>query len=278
MLYTLSFCPCYSGAFLGKSVLFDKDQVGDSILAVSGHIPKMFERAWRSNSLKQRLILPDDLAQRQVEGLSNYPYMEDGLLIWQALHEYMQGCIKVYYQSDEALLNDSYIQAWLEQLHQLLPHSDLPQRFDSIEVLVLWITGMVFNGAAMHASMNGQMFNHLAFVPGSLHLMQGPFPTQKDTLTYQALIEMLPDAICTEITIDTMAFLGNRYIDGVIDTDESTLMDFELRSSNQQMRQCYVQLQRQLADIEAQITRRNQSRQTPYEVLMPSKITASASW
>lgn len=263
---------------LGKSVLFDQGQVGDQILAVTGHIAQMFKRSWEQSSLKQRLVLPYDIEKRGVKNLSHYPYKEDGLLIWEALHQYISEVIEVYYPDEQTLKDDPFIQLWLDELNELMPYNDLPKTFSSLEELIEWITGIAFNGSANHAAMNNQMFNCLAFVPGSPHKLDGDFIKEKEKLKYQELIGMLPDSTCTEMTIDTMAFLGNRVIEGVITTDESTLVDFTAHLYHPKVKRCYVQLQKQLADISAQIKKRNQSRTMAYKALLPEHITTSASW
>ena len=44
--------------------------------------------------------------------IKDYPYAEDGLLLWGALKEYFEAYVELYYTTDEAVQNDRWLQAW----------------------------------------------------------------------------------------------------------------------------------------------------------------------
>jgi hypothetical protein len=44
--------------------------------------------------------------------VKDYPYAEDGLLIWGALTNYFTKYINMYYPDDAAVVNDQYLQRW----------------------------------------------------------------------------------------------------------------------------------------------------------------------
>lgn len=269
---------CIAAAGLGKSVLFDEGEVGDRIMSVSGSIPALFQRCWSQWSLKQKLVLPYDLKQRQVEALPDYPYMEDGLLLWQAINNYITHALQEFYVDDEAVAEDTDIRRWLSDIHQLLPGNDLPTTVDNITQLAELLSGIIFNGSVMHSGMNAQMFNCLAFIPGSPHQLNGTMPTEKGQLDFATLISWLPDKLVSEMTVDSMAFLGNRHIPGVIETDETMLGQEELLTSHPKVRRHHQQFQRDLAQLNETIRQRNLTRKHPFSAFMPENITSSTAW
>lgn len=44
--------------------------------------------------------------------VTDYPYAEDGLLIWNALTKYFTKYIDMYYTDDEAVKDDTWLQGW----------------------------------------------------------------------------------------------------------------------------------------------------------------------
>lgn len=44
--------------------------------------------------------------------MADYPYAEDGLLIWGSFTKYFTKYVQKYYTDDDAVKNDSYLQAW----------------------------------------------------------------------------------------------------------------------------------------------------------------------
>jgi linoleate 9S-lipoxygenase len=45
-----------------------------------------------------------------------YPWAEDGLDLWAAMHKYFASYVRLYYGSDADVLNDSEVQAWWQEL------------------------------------------------------------------------------------------------------------------------------------------------------------------
>lgn len=45
-----------------------------------------------------------------------YPWAEDGLDLWSAMHQYFANYVQLYYRSDEDVLQDSELQSWWQEL------------------------------------------------------------------------------------------------------------------------------------------------------------------
>jgi lipoxygenase len=44
--------------------------------------------------------------------VKDYPFAEDGLLIWEALHKYFTAYVALYYADDAAVAADTWLQEW----------------------------------------------------------------------------------------------------------------------------------------------------------------------
>ncbi|XP_069047264.1 polyunsaturated fatty acid 5-lipoxygenase-like isoform X2 [Lepisosteus oculatus] len=77
----------------------------------------ILKRAYKQLTYKS-LCLPDDLKNRGVENLSNYYYKQDGLLIWRAIHKFVQAVVKNYYEDDTAIKRDSELKMFVDKLYQ----------------------------------------------------------------------------------------------------------------------------------------------------------------
>jgi hypothetical protein len=42
----------------------------------------------------------------------DYPYAEDGLLLWDAYEQYFTAYVELYYADDAAVKNDPWLQEW----------------------------------------------------------------------------------------------------------------------------------------------------------------------
>lgn len=64
-------------------------------------------------------LLPLTFAQRDVadrEAFPNYPYRDDSLLYWDAIHEWVNAYLRLYYPNDAEIQRDTELQAWTREL------------------------------------------------------------------------------------------------------------------------------------------------------------------
>lgn len=62
---------------------------------------------------------PRDIARRRgldIGPLSDFPYRDDGTLVWRAVHRYVGEYIRVYYRTDEDVVADFELQTWYRTL------------------------------------------------------------------------------------------------------------------------------------------------------------------
>ena len=111
--------------------------------------------------------LPKVLKARGVDDpkcLPNYPYRDDGLLIWNAIFEWISSYLKLFYTDDMSVQNDAMIQAWIQDLTapnggQMIGigeklTDDGPAKIQTLTYLIEAVTLIIFTASANHAAVN----------------------------------------------------------------------------------------------------------------------------
>ncbi|MEM7157832.1 MAG: lipoxygenase family protein [Myxococcota bacterium] len=218
------------------------------------------------------LHLPQELARRGVddrEALPNYPFRDDGLRLWDALHEFVTAYVQHYYPSARELKDDHELEAWRAELcdSQGGHVAGFPESFDDTEVLADVLTSIIFRSSVFHSGVNYGQFDlqcDPSHVPAAIYadprrvreLDLGAFlPGGETTLTQAGVMFVL-----SELRGDC---LGEYALDWFEDPDVWPMV---------------AQLRRHLARIEREITLDNRTTRSdrPYEYLRPSLVTVAS--
>jgi arachidonate 15-lipoxygenase len=224
--------------------------------------------------------LPLSLAARGAFGIPDYPYRDDGLLVWGAIRRFVAAYVNIYYASDADVLADDEIQAWARDLTD--PEGGhvrgVPRAIEGVEALVAILTRIVFACGPLHAALNYAQYDAMAFVPNMPLALYATPPDDARALGEEALSDFImkllppPDKAASQLeTIEGLTSLRfgelGRYEDGHF-TDPPALTAVQA-------------FQQDLAAIEAEIERRNRDRQLrglrEYRYLLPSLIPPSTS-
>jgi arachidonate 15-lipoxygenase len=139
-------------------------------------------------------MLRTDLAARGVDDphtLPNYPYRDDALLHWDALHDWVHAVVATYY-TDADVARDSEIQAFFAEVGA--PDGGRIQgigTIDTVAELVDAFTHLIFTGSVQHAAVNFPQKNLMSFAPNMPLAGFAPAPTKVDQPP-TAWLEMLP--------------------------------------------------------------------------------------
>jgi arachidonate 15-lipoxygenase len=113
--------------------------------------------------------LPKELAERGVDDrslLPDYPYRDDGLLVWEALQRYVLDYLQVYYSSDGEVAQDVEVQAWVADLQSAeggrVPRIAPPQ---TIAELATILTRILFTCGPQHSAINFSQYDFASFAP-----------------------------------------------------------------------------------------------------------------
>jgi arachidonate 15-lipoxygenase len=281
----------------GNSILSAIDNLIAPTLKTS---KRLMSKAYREKSFWYYSLL-NDIELRGIEPkfLADFPYRDDGLLLWEAIAKYVTRFLQRYYSDDKAVQQDPYLQAWAEELAAPLnirPKSDFPQvpawlpqelvaesdivpeelpayqripgftKIGSLQQLIDIATITIFTCGPQHAAMNFSQFDYISYV------LNAPLANYSRPETPGSLEEFLPptDRDLLQMQL-TSGLSGIRWGN----LGSSDLIQFAQKGD----RQILTQFQNDLSLIEGTIKGRNQQRFTDsgveYPYLLPSQIPNS---
>ncbi len=224
-------------------------------------------------------MLPNDLRARGVDNadeLPEYPYRDDGLLIWNAIFQWVGEYVAVYYANDNDVTSDYELKAWATELAT----SGKIKGFRAITTrsqLVTVVTAIIFNASAQHAAVNFPQYSIMTYAPFSAGTGGAPAPTATAGQSLTSWSQMLPSTLAAREQILLFHILGGVYyrpLGTYLDNGFPylpVLQDPAIASPGGPLER----FRTALAGIESAISQRNASRRWPYEYLLPSRIPSS---
>jgi arachidonate 15-lipoxygenase len=226
-------------------------------------------------------MLPKRLEARGVmdqEALPLYPYRDDGLAIWEALHNWVNAYIRLQYDSDSAVLADNALQNWAQELVALDGGrieefgNDGDGVIKTVDYLVEALTMIIFTGSAQHAAVNFPQKFIMSFTPAMP--MSGYIPGEEipTIQSEEDWCNMLPPEDQAKQQLQILQILG-----GVNYTNLGQYRDDQKKRLGADAAEALTQFQNRLAEIELTITKRNDEipGKFKYEFLKPSNIPQS---
>lgn len=219
-------------------------------------------------------MLPKQLQQRGVDDpkiLPVYPYRDDALLIWNAIHQWVSDYLNLYYRTDEEIQQDAALQAWAAEAHAYDGGriSDFGEDggIKTREYLADAVTLIIFTASAQHAAVNFPQKDLMGY--GAAVPMAGYLPASilKTEVTEQDYLNLLPPLDQAQQQYNLLALLGSVYYNKLGQYSQAHFADPKV----QPLLQAF---QSHLQQIEDTINQRNLHRRA-YEYLLPSRIPQS---
>jgi arachidonate 15-lipoxygenase len=241
-------------------------------------------RAWRWDEH----VPTRDFALRGVDRLPVFPFRDDTLLLWRAIHDYVGAYLRVYYRGDQDVIDDTELQGWIweltapqycgfQGLDGLIPSGDpaRPWRIDRLDYLIEMIALIVYTAGPRHASVNYAQYPLMSFVPsvgGSLY--QAPPTRSTELQTEQDLLPWYPPL---DIALYGATF---EYLLSGVQYDTFGRYEHNPRDpyfTDPRVQPLVADFQDALALAEIEIRARNRGRPMPYVFQLPSQIPNSIS-
>lgn len=219
---------------------------------------------------------PRELALRGVDdtsALPNYPYRDDGLLIWAAIEEWAQSYVAIYYPSDAVVQADLELQAWVAEL--ISPSGGrirgLGQegRIQTQAYLVHVLTTLIFTASAVHAAVNFPQCTEMTYVP---NWPLASFTPAGGPTSEQAYLDLLPPLDVAHMQVSLGYLLGSIYYTQLGHYPKTLVFDY---FSDRRVHEAERRFVDRLASAEELIEERNRHRRAPYLHLLPSRIPQS---
>jgi arachidonate 15-lipoxygenase len=229
-----------------------------------------------------------EFAARGVDRLPVFPFRDDTVLLWQAIHDYVDAYLRVYYADDQAVRDDAELQGFIWELTApeycgfqglggLVPSGDprRPWRIDRLDYLIEMVTLILYTAGPLHASVNYAQYPLMSFVPSVGGSLYRAAPTRSTKLA--SIDDCLPWYPPLDIALYGATF---EFLLTAVQFDTFGHYEHNPRDpwfTDPRVQPLVADLQAALARIEAQIRERNRTRPIPYPFQLPSQIPNSIS-
>ena len=227
-------------------------------------------KAW---NFKESMI-ETELAARGLldrETLPDFPYRDDGLLVWHATHEWVEAFVRTYYSSDQAVVEDVELQAFFRSVQaQDGGRIKGVGQVRSIHYLIDALTHIIFTGSSQHAAVNFPQLPIMSYAP-AYPLCSFGAPPRGVSASEGDYLAMLPALDLAQFQSTLGFLLGSLHHTQLGQYHGGLWSHF---AGDHRLNAALKSFQNHLTQIEALIGERNRSR-TSYEFLLPSKIPQS---
>jgi arachidonate 15-lipoxygenase len=219
------------------------------------------KRSFRAD-LEERGLLDGDST------IPSYPYRDDGLRVLSAIRNFVIDFVFIYYVNDAAVIEDSELSNWLKEMTEREVQG-LPS-IQTRSALVEFVTDIIFNCSARHASINYSQYDFVGFIP-NMPAVAVRKPLRDDGTMITEILDILPAAKETRDMVELMANLSAEVPFGSLGMYSDGLGDPDANDAAKRFRD-------RLREVNSQIEGENQNRERrPYEYtyLMPRRIPNS---
>ncbi len=269
-----------------QGTLAINDAAQESLIAPGGGVDKLLAatidnsrtlvEADLQNYSFNEAMLPKQLEKRRVddtEKLPVYPYRDDALDIWKAIHTWVHDYLHLYYDNDQAVESDTYLQNWAKDVvaydgARVFGFGQQNGQIQTLDYLIDAATLIIFTASAQHAAVNFPQKDIMSYMPAvPLAGYQPASVLKKDKVEEKDYLKLLPPIKQAEGQLDLLYLLGSVYY-----TQLGYYGDNYFQ--NPAVQPILENFQKNLQDIETKITLRNRISYT-YTYLLPSRIPQS---
>ncbi|EEF28014.1 lipoxygenase, putative [Ricinus communis] len=241
-----------------------------------------------SDLIRRGMAVPDPTQPHGLKLLlEDYPYAQDGLLIWFAIENWVRTYVNRYYPNSSIVGNDRELQAWYAESvnvgHADLRHADWWPTLATVDDLVSILTILIWLASAQHAALNFGQYPYGGYVPNRPTLTRRLIPEETDP-EYESFIEDPQKYFLSALP----SLLQATKLMAVVDTLSTHSPDEEYLGERQQpstwsgdaeMIESFYEFSAEMGRIEKEIERRNKDPKLrnrcgagvlPYELLAPS--------
>ncbi|CAL9179629.1 unnamed protein product [Musa hybrid cultivar] len=224
--------------------------------------------------------------------LQDYPYADDGLLLWSAITSYVRSYIQLYYPDSDPgrIRSDSELQAWYHESINVGhgDHRDAPwwPPLDTSDDLVAFLTTLIWLASAQHAALNFGQYPLGGYVPSRPPLVRRLIPDpERDADEYRAFLadphrfflSAMPSVLqATKFmaVVDTLSMHSpdEEYLGGTREGAAAWTADKEAEAAYRNFADEVAAAEEEIKKRNADPTRRNRcgAGVLPYELLAPS--------
>lgn len=172
------------------NLLYQNGTVFDRIFAFGGEGGTDYLEYLKANYNFSEHYPDIDKERRGVGNIPDYTYMEDAESLFSAIHQFVLLYIKSYYCSNDDIINDRELNAWIQEASSLV--TGFPSIIRTREELMRVVTQIIFLCTVQHHSSNTfVVYNYATVLPMHPLLFRQPLPTSKGEV--DNIVDWLPD-------------------------------------------------------------------------------------
>lgn len=159
------------------------------------HLCKKFNDTWDFNTY----VVPEDIKARKVDdatALPKYYYRDDALKVWGIIEGYVRSLINDFYASDQEVVRDEELQAWIAECQKGTTWKNLPVnaegKFETREQVTRLLTIIINTVSARHAAVNNGQFELMGYVPNMPPIFKRSQMTTKDDVSDVDIAHAMP--------------------------------------------------------------------------------------
>ncbi|GKB42603.1 linoleate 13S-lipoxygenase 3-1, chloroplastic, partial [Tanacetum coccineum] len=135
--------------------------------------------------IRRGMAVPDPSQRHGIKLLiEDYPYASDGLLIWEAIQNWVQTYVTRYYPDPSLVCNDRELQASYAEVinvgHADLRHKNWWPTLANAEDLTAILTTIIWLTSAQHAALNFGQYTYGGYIPNRPPRMRRLIPYEND--------------------------------------------------------------------------------------------------
>lgn len=116
--------------------------------------------------------------------VKDYPYANDGLLLWTAIQKWVQSYVDRYYPNQAAVQTDTELQSWYAESvhvgHADKRHASWWPKLTSPDELASFLTTLIWLVSAQHAALNFGQYPLGGYIPNRPPLVRRLVPVEGD--------------------------------------------------------------------------------------------------
>ncbi|XP_050941001.1 linoleate 13S-lipoxygenase 2-1, chloroplastic-like [Cucumis melo] len=177
-----------------REILVNAGGIIESTFSAGGYSMEfsslVYKREWQFDTQ----ALPEDLIRRGMAerdasaphglklAIEDYPFANDGLILWDALVEWISAYVNHYYPDEKAIKNDKELKAWWKEIKEKghpdkkkaagWPSLKTPQDLIQIVSTIAWV------GCGHHTAVNFIQYAHAGYFPNRPSIARTNMPTE----------------------------------------------------------------------------------------------------
>jgi arachidonate 15-lipoxygenase len=204
--------------------------------------------------------------------LPMYPFREDTTKLWEATLEFVRGYVKLYYTSDQDVVDDTEVQSWVAGLQAQdgarLNGVGNGGKVETVDQLIALMASIVYRGSSFHAAVNYAGWDLFAFPPAMAYAGFAPPPTAETANTEESFMAMLPPL---EFAFDQMSINGQQTTIWLNSVGVYPPGYFE----DSRVEPLAKAIEARMTEIKAEVEAANEKRPYPYIYQLPWDVTSS---